>query len=118
MPELIIADDSMFQRFTLAKLASAAGFDVVQAKDGEECLALVREGNPVGVVLDMNMPGLNGLDVLRALAEDAPDLPVIVLTSDIQDSTRRRCLDLGAGAVLHKPVDEAAFHQELQALLS
>ena len=107
----------MFQRFQASKIAKEVGFDVVEAKDGGECLHLAREHRPVAVLLDLNMPDPGGLAVMEVLARDLPDMHIIVVTADIQETTRARCLVLGARDFLNKPVDPAALRQALEALI-
>ncbi len=118
MPILLIADDSMFQRFQAVKAAKEAGFDVLEAKDGQECLDLARQRRPQALLLDLNMPEPGGLAVLETLSRELPEIRVAVVTADIQETTRSRCLELGAMAVLNKPVDPGALAQTLQALLA
>lgn len=117
MPTLLIADDSMFQRFQAAKTAKEAGFEVLEAKDGEECLAQARAHHPDVVLLDLNMPHPSGLTVMGTLAEELPGIRIMVLTADIQETTRQRCLALGAVGFLNKPVDQAALGQALREFL-
>jgi CheY-like chemotaxis protein len=114
MPTILIADDSMFQRFQTARTAAQAGYEVIEAKDGQECLRLVLEKRPGVLLLDLNMPALDGLAVLARLgAAGAMPPRVFVITADIQDTTRRRCLELGAHECLNKPVDQAVLGQRL-----
>lgn len=117
MPVLLIADDSMFQRFQTAKTAKEAGFDVIEAKDGEECLRLAREHHPQVLLLDLNMPDPGGVAVLEALSQELPDIQICVVTADIQETTRVRCLELGAREFLNKPVDQAVLRETLGTLL-
>lgn len=114
MPVLIVADDSMFQRFQSAKTAKEVGFEVIEAKDGAECLRLVRESRPDVLLLDLNMPDPGGVAVLEALAAEATGVRVCVVTADIQETTKARCLELGARAFLNKPVD----HEVLRRILT
>jgi CheY-like chemotaxis protein len=110
MPTIVIADDSMFQRFQTSKTAAAAGFEVFEAKDGQECLRLMLDKRPDVLLLDLNMPALDGLAVMdRLAAAGAMPARLYVLTADIQDTTRKRCMDLGAHDCLNKPVDQAAL---------
>ena len=117
MPVLLIADDSMFQRFQTAKTAKEAGFDVIEAKNGEECLRLVREHRPAALLLDLNMPDPGGVAVLEVLSRELPDIQVCVVTADIQETTRTRCMELGACVFLNKPVDMGVLRQTLAALV-
>jgi len=113
VPLLVIADDSMFQRFNSAKIAGSEGFDVLEAANGKQCLDLVETHEPVGMLLDLNMPLLKGVEVLERIRELAIPVKVAVVTADIQETTKRRVLELGAERVLYKPVDE----NELRAFL-
>lgn len=116
MPTLLIADDSMFQRMVLGKLAKAEGFSVLEAKNGQECLDMVDACGPDALVLDLNMPEVDGLEVMSRLQACGRNLPVLVLTADIQHSTHQRCVALGATAVINKPLDEAVFRAKLKGL--
>lgn len=117
MPTLLIADDSMFQRFQAAKMARDAGFEVIEAKDGTECLAQARAHHPAAVLLDLNMPDPGGLAVLEVLSRELPDVRVVIVTADIQETTRQRCLELGAAHFVNKPVDPEALGRVLRDLL-
>ena len=116
MPMLLVADDSMFQRFQSAKTAKEVGFEVIEAKDGAECLRLVRESRPDVLLLDLNMPDPGGVAVLEALAAEATGVRVCVVTADIQETTKARCLELGAKAFLNKPVDHDVLRRILAEL--
>jgi len=114
MPTILIADDSMFQRFQTSKTAVEAGYDVLEAKDGQECLQLMLEKRPDVLLLDLNMPALDGLAVMERLAAaGAMPARIYVLTADIQDTTRKRCMDLGAYDCINKPVDQGVLGQLL-----
>ena len=117
MLTLLIADDSMFQRFQAAKTAKEAGFEVFEAKDGEECLRLARERHPAAVLLDLNMPDPGGIAVLEVLSRELPAIRVCVVTADIQETTRTRCMELGACVFLNKPVDQDVLRKTLESLV-
>lgn len=117
MALVLVADDSLFQRMVLGRVARAVGAEVVEAKDGQECLALLRTRRPQAAILDLNMPGLDGFEVLAAAKAEGLGTRFLVITADIQKSSEARCLDLGAAAVMHKPVDEAVLLERLAALL-
>ncbi len=118
MPSLLIADDSMFQRFMHAKAAKEEGFDVLEAKDGQECLDLARANCPDIILLDLNMPEVSGMEVLQALAEENIQARILVITADIQETTRKRCLELGVKGFVNKPVEEAELKLQLKAALT
>lgn len=73
--------------------------------DGAEALELISEDQPDVMVLDLKMPGLNGVEVLRRTKELAPDVEVIILTGHGTSQDMQQCMELGAFAYMNKPVD-------------
>jgi two-component system chemotaxis response regulator CheB len=113
-PRIVVADDSPFMRTVLGGALGAAGFDVVgTARDGDEALAQCRATRPDAMTLDLAMPGLDGLGVLRALKEsDAPDVPVIVVSAFSPAHGARAVDALAEGAfdLVPKPAVGEPFH--------
>src|SRR6185295_324066 len=113
-PRIVVADDSPFMRTVLGGALGAAGFDVVgTARDGDEALAQCRATQPDAMTLDLAMPGLDGLGVLRALKENgAPDVPVIVVSAFSPAHGARAVDALAEGAfdLVPKPAVGEPFH--------
>ncbi len=82
------------------------GYETVDAPDGKAALEIVEREAPDLVITDLNMPVMTGMEFLAALQERGLALPVVVLTSDVQDATREECLERGAAEVLNKPVND------------
>ncbi len=103
-----LADDHKILRTSLAVfLDDNDGIDVVaQADDGEQALTMVREQQPDVLLLDLNMPGLGGLDVLPEIRSTLPDIKVLVLTGRDEDSYIMRALKAGAHGYVLKTTDE------------
>ena len=87
------------------------------AADRYTLLSPNRMAVDVNGTLSLLMPDPGGLAVMEILARELPDIRVVVVTADIQETTRVRCLELGAVAFLNKPVDPSALAQALRALL-
>lgn len=100
--KILVVDDEL----EIAKLVRAylerAGFAVVTASEGSQALAVFRHERPNLVVLDLNLPGMDGLDVCRALRRDS-DVPIIMLTARIEETDRLIGLELGADDYILKP---------------
>jgi two-component system, chemotaxis family, protein-glutamate methylesterase/glutaminase len=113
-PRIVVADDSPFMRTVLGGALGAAGFDVVgTARDGDEALAQCRATRPDAMTLDLAMPGLDGLGVLRALkGNGAPDVPVIVVSAFSPAHGARAVDALAEGAfdLVPKPAVGEPFH--------
>jgi CheY-like chemotaxis protein len=117
MTRVLLVDDSMYQRIKLRKFLEAAGYEVVESKDGDECLQMAASSEPDCMVLDLLMPKVGGMEVLRELHNKHLAFPVIIHTSDIQEQTRQECLALGAVAFLNKPSrDEDVLAAVAQAI--
>ena len=104
-PKVLVVDDSLFMRRTLELQLTRAGYRVKSAKDGMEALHLLMEDRPHLVLLDIEMPQLDGYGVL-SMMRGQPQLsgiPVAVLTSRAADQYRQHAMNLGAKAYLVKP---------------
>ena len=75
------------------------------AYDGETALSLVQEDEPEVMILDLKMPGIDGIQVLRQVKSTRPEIEVIILTGHGSEADREVCMQLGAFAYLQKPVD-------------
>jgi len=100
---LIVEDDELMLRM-YQKLFSYVGFETVVAKDGEEGLSLALSEKPKLIVLDIMMPKINGLDVLKALKEnpETKNIPVVLLTNLSDDAVLTDAFRLGATGYLIK----------------
>lgn len=83
----------------------AGRYDVVTATSGDAALEMIRRRRPDVVFLDVNMPGLSGLEVLKQLRQTDPSLPVIMVTVNTEIATAEVCLREGAFAFVPKPFD-------------
>lgn len=119
MANLLVVDDSPTIRSLLTHILASAGFEVTAAEDGVRGLeAIVQEKVDLAIV-DINMPVMDGLEMIRTLRADPDfeDLPVIILTTVTDADTRRRGLDAGANLFLTKPTPPAALLFQVRSLL-
>ncbi|HYN88005.1 MAG TPA: response regulator transcription factor, partial [Ardenticatenaceae bacterium] len=112
---LIVDDEQRLRRFVRLHF-EMKGARVLEASNGYECLALVREHLPDLVVLDVMMPEMNGLETLQELRRFS-DVPVIMLTVQAEEQDRIRGLDLGADDYMAKPFSPAELVSRAQAVL-
>lgn len=118
MPLILIVDDAFFTRRVIAKSLKKQGYITLEASDGREALQLLDEQKPDCILLDLLMPDFDGWDVLKALQEKQIKIPAIVITADIQETSRQRCFELGALAVINKPPKPEELNDALQKALS
>ena len=103
MAKILLIDDSTFQRKCMSRMLVGVGHEVSQAENGEMGLQMLDAFVPDMIITDLLMPVVDGIGVLRGLNEKNCPIPVVVVTADIQESTKRECLQLGAKAFLNKP---------------
>jgi len=101
---ILVVDDSGLARRGTRRVLEGAGYSVLEAEDGMVALERYFVDKPDLVVLDLVMKGMYGLEVLSKLRELDPRARVIVLSADIQTSSRQMVNDAGAAAFLNKPV--------------
>jgi len=104
--------EALSERLQLRDYSSAVVYG------GEEALSIVEEDEPEVMVLDLKMPGIDGLEVLRRVKEKHPNVEVIVLTGHGSEDAARLCLELGACAFLEKPVDIEKLTRAMQQAYS
>jgi len=100
---VLIVDDEVSIRVSLRTILSGLGFSVVEAARGEESISLVRTAQFDIVLLDINMPGLGGIEVCRLMRKNAPLLPIVMLTVQGSEDRKVEALDAGADDYIPKP---------------
>ncbi|HYA08332.1 MAG TPA: response regulator [Gaiellaceae bacterium] len=115
---VLVADDDDDILLLVTTRLRRDGFEVIQARDGDEALGLALERRPAIAVLDIGVPGLDGLDVVRAIRADAAtkEMRVILLTAKAQESDVRRGFEAGADAYVKKPFSPADLSARVQEL--
>ncbi|MCP1661402.1 MAG: response regulator [Methanocalculus sp. MSAO_Arc1] len=117
MTTVLIIDDSSFQRTLIKKTLLSEGYSCIEAGNGRLGLEMAETDQPDIILLDLLMPDMDGFSFLKSVQEQKLDVPVIVLTSDIQDTTRSLCLELGARSFLNKPLRREEIIPAIQAIL-
>jgi DNA-binding response OmpR family regulator len=104
---IVIADDDSIIISLVSLRLGLANFEVLCAADGQAALALIRKSEPVAAILDMQMPGKTGIDVLGELKADplTNKLPVMMLTGERDPEIVMRAVGAGAGDYMVKPFD-------------
>ena len=101
---LLVDDEREFVQ-TLSERLLMRDMGSAVAYDGESALELIKEDEPEVMILDLRMPGIDGIEVLKRVKATQPGIEVIILTGHGSDEDKKICMNLGAFAYLHKPVD-------------
>src|SRR5205823_12376553 len=118
-PSVLVADDSVYIRQSLVQILSHAGYRVNTARDGMEALELMLDNPPHALVLDLEMPNLNGYDLLSMmhLHPELAHVKVIMLTARSSEKHQKRANELGISAYLTKPCPQDILLETLQRSL-
>jgi DNA-binding response OmpR family regulator len=118
-PVVLVADDDDDILLLVTTRLRRDGFDVLQASNGDRAFELARERRPDIAVLDIGMPGLNGLEVLEHIRDDDElrEMLVVLLTAKAQESDVRRGYETGADAYIKKPFSPTELSTKVRELL-
>ncbi len=112
---VLIVDDERSIRLSLRTILGNFGFDIVEAARGEEALALVRNEQFDAVLLDINMPGIGGIEVCRLMRKASPRLPIVMLTVQGGEDRKVEALNAGADDYITKPFQLRELTARLRA---
>ncbi len=120
MSKILVADDSRFQVALLTKALQEKGFEVVAAQDALQAGMVALRAAPDAIILDINMPGGSGIEVLKRLRRSTKtqSIPVVVVSGSGDSDIRQVALDLGVADFLTKPVDLDQLCRALSNVLS
>ena len=120
MARILIADDSRFQVQMLASWLTPMGFEVVFAVDALQTWMTALRSNPDLILLDINMPGGTGIEVLKRLrlSNKTQHISVIVVSGEKNPATEAKARSLGAADFLHKPVNQEQLRLSLDRALN
>ena len=105
MPRVLVVDDEPDFIELLREFLTAKGYEVIAASNGEEGLRKVKEDRPHLILLDVRMPKMNGLEVLKQVREIDHEVGVIMVTAVNEEETGRQALKMGAFDYITKPLD-------------
>jgi two-component system, NtrC family, response regulator AtoC len=114
---ILVCDDEKLIRWSLSEHLKKEGYDVALAEDGEQALAAIEQAPPDALVLDLKMPKIDGMSVLRKLYDDGNAFPVIVITAHGALDSAIEATKLGAAAYLSKPFDLREVSLQLEKVL-
>ncbi len=112
---VLIVDDNASMRAMLSALLGSNGYEVVATlPDGSEIMATIHQTSPDIVCLDYQLPGRDGLDILREINEKSPEIDVVLMTASEDSAVEHQAADDGAAGFLRKPFTQSQIVSELQ----
>jgi CheY-like chemotaxis protein len=114
---ILVADDEVVVRDLLRRVLTEAGYQVIAVETGKQAIENVRKERVDLVLLDINMPGIGGVEALREIIAEVPTSRVIMLTAVNDPKTAELVMSLGALDYLTKPIDIATLKKAIQTHL-
>jgi two-component system chemotaxis response regulator CheY len=119
MNRILIVDDSFYMRTMLKNMLTDAGYEVVgEAPNGQTALELAKETKPDLITLDVILPDNTGLDVLKGIRADQPDMKVIIVSAVGQEVIVNEAMEYGAKAYIVKPFSEEKVLEVVSQVLA
>ncbi|WP_116365686.1 response regulator [Parahaliea mediterranea] len=117
---VLLVEDNELNRDMLVRRLKRAGIAVISAGDGAEALRLMAEEQPAVVLMDMNLPVMDGWTAVRTARADASlcDIPIIALTAHAMDADRQSAIDAGCDDYATKPIDFPGLLAKIEKLAS
>jgi two-component system chemotaxis response regulator CheY len=119
MNRILIVDDSFYMRTMLKNMLTDAGYEVVgEAPNGQTALELAKETKPDLITLDVILPDNTGLDILKGIKADQPDMKVIIVSAVGQEVIVNEAMEYGAKAYIVKPFSEEKVLEVVSQVLA
>jgi CheY-like chemotaxis protein len=118
MVTVLLIEDSAFQRKVVSSIVKDLGYDIITADNGYEGVERIITNKPAIILSDLLMPEYDGIWVLEQLKAKSIKIPVVIVTSDVQTSTKNRCMSLGASEYLNKPVQKDLLKSAIEKALA
>ncbi len=117
---ILIVEDHNFSRDLLSRRLKRLGYDIVTASDGEQGLEVASSSRPDLILLDMNLPSMDGWTAAQKLksSRDTRDIPIIAVTAHALEGDRDKALEAGCDDYDTKPIMLARLNQKMERLLS
>ena len=119
-PLLLLAEDNEGNIATMSAYLEAKGYRVIVARDGQEAIALARINHPNLILMDIQMPVMDGLEATKQIRLDPilASTPIIALTALAMAGDRQKCLDAGVNEYISKPIKLSTLFQKIQVFLT
>lgn len=115
---ILVVDDSYYMRTILKNMIMDAGYTIVdEAANGQDAISMAIKEQPDLITLDLILPDNSGLDVLKKIKEDNPDIHVIVVSAVGQENIVQQAMEIGAAAYIVKPFEEQKVVNTIKEVL-
>ena len=119
MPKVLLVEDNEFNRDMLSRRLTRRGYEIVDAANGEQAVLLASSQTPDLILMDINLPGMDGWEATRRIKQDhtTASIPIIALTAHAMSGDREKTLRAGCDEYETKPVNFEGLLQKMELLL-
>jgi|SRR5208282_2305003 len=116
MPIVCVAEDNQESRTLLRKVLTFCGLEIIEAADGSECLNMVKEQRPDLILMDLQMPVMDGYTAIKSLKNNpgTKNIPIIAVTSFAMAGDREKAIEAGADDYISKPIDVKQLTEQIK----
>ena len=118
MAKVLVIEDSDVTRLMVVKMLEKVGHETIEAANGNKGLIKTIFAPPDLIILDINMPEMNGVEFLWAMTEAEIKVPVIVITANTLEDTKKQCEEIGVTNFLYKPVQKETLLSAVEQALN
>lgn len=113
---ILYVEDNYADKLFVQRVLESMGHEMLQAETGYEGLTIAAERKPDLILMDINIPGMDGLEATTEFKQnpDLADIPIVALTVNVMKGDRERCLAAGCDEYVQKPVSVSALHRLIQ----
>ncbi len=118
-PKILYVEDNPENRLLIRRILVAEGYELFEAENAQELMALLEEHHPDLILVDLHLPGVDGFTIVRQLRQrkDLEHVPIVALTADVLRDTPVRCYQVGCDGYIPKPIDVDAFPKLIREFL-
>ena len=119
MKRILVVEDNEKNMYLIGFILRNNGYEVIEARTGEEGVELAKKEKPDLIIMDIQLPGIDGLETTRRIRESEADggLPIVALTSYAMTGDREKALNAGCTGYLEKPINPETFMDSLEKYL-
>ena len=116
---VLCIEDNKVNMLLVSRIVEAEGYHLLRAEDGPRAMEVLNESTPDIILLDVNIPGIHGLDLARMIKDDQrlADIPLIATTANVLVGDKERCLEAGCDEYLPKPLDIRRLREVMRQYL-
>lgn len=117
MAKVLVVDDSKLSRLMHVNMIQSLGHEAIEANNGQVAIELFERETPDLVITDLLMPQMSGTELIARIRKTNAEIPVLVISADVQHASKDQCRQLGAIAFFNKPLRADEFARYLDRLL-